>query len=330
VLLVGLGFSLATAMAMASGVAAQTDGCCQYSVRTGNQNQRRCADLSQEACVALKPGGTFLRGLQCDGLLQRCLHSVAPPTVPPTLTRTTTPTRTPTPPPQSLVHGCCQINDRHRLGQSTCGNDIVEASCIEDFGVAAEFCENCSCSSHTDPGFSRDPGQCVAWTPGPTRTPTATPVRAPIGCCQLDNLRRVGHAVCGNTIAQLSCLGDYAGVPSFCLDCACSSHSAAGFSLDPGACVTRTPTPVPTRTPTPQLGCCELANFRGGHDSICGAVTEAACEADTRGQPTFCTNCVCSSHSGPGFVVSRGSCVGNRRPKRLSRPHVPHPPHAPH
>jgi len=322
-------FSIVLIASLAGAGTAQDDGCCQYKVRGAGGTERRCMNLSEDACTTLKAVSTFLRGLKCDDRSQRCLQVVPPPTATLTPTGSLTPTRTPTPLPQTQVHGCCQVNDPHRVGGSTCGNDIVEASCLQDFGSATVFCQNCSCSSHPEPGFSRSMGLCVRWTATPTRTPTPTPVRPPIGCCQLDDLRRTGHPVCGNAISQVGCLDDYAGVPSFCLDCVCSSHSGAGFDLAPGACVTRTPTPSPTTTSTPRVGCCELDAFNGGPGSVCGdQVSESSCLSDSRGTPRFCVNCACSSHTGPGITFTSGACQ-QLRPVRPHGPHIPRGPRAP-
>lgn len=316
----------AAALWIARTAPAQEDGCCQYTVRTGNQTQRRCADLSKAECAALKPVSTFLRGLECDTRTQQCARTVPTLTPTPIPTRTITPTRTPTARPQSQVRGCCQLNSAPRPG-SICGNDIVAASCEATNTV---FCESCTCSSHDEDGFTRAQGVCLAFTPAPTRTPTPTPVRTPIGCCELENLRHISNPVCGNAIAQASCFSDYAGSPSFCLDCVCSSHDDGGFTLDAGACVTKTPTRTPTRTPVPKMGCCQLDAFSGGHTAVCGnQVSEAACLSDSRGTPSFCAACVCSSHTGAGFTAARGGCVDRRRPARPVRPHIPRPPRSP-
>ena len=166
-----------------------------------------------------------------------------------------------------------------------------------------------------------------------TPTPTPTAVES-IGCCQLDNLRRLGHSVCGNAIGESSCLTEFAGVPSFCPECVCSSHPGPGFDLAPGACVTPEPTPTPTPIPEEAKGCCQLEGLHGAPSSICGnAIRQGSCLSDFPAQATFCSNCVCSSHSGSGFLLSRGVCVespsGRPRGHQLHGPGGPHHPGTP-
>jgi len=164
--------------------------------------------------------------------------------------RTATPTRTPTktPTPTFTPHGpigCCQLEHLRRVGHPVCGNEVTEASCLNDFEGDASFCLDCLCSSHPGPGFEFGVGLCIPRTPTPTRTPTLTPTITPPpsatpithGCCQLDNASGLGQSICGNDIQQSSCLNDFDGEPTFCPTCVCSSHNGAGFTTAPGACV---------------------------------------------------------------------------------------------
>jgi hypothetical protein len=307
---------------------AQEVGCCQFTVRSDSGSERRCRDLVRAQCTTLLSVSTFLPDMRCNGLTQRCVRSLPPPTSTPIATRTRTFTPTPTPMPPQLARGCCQINDRHRPWESTCGNDVTEATC-EQSGHDTEFCRDCDCSSHSEAGFTGALGICVQRTPTPTRTPTpaARPDGRRGGCCQIDNLRRVGHPVCGNAIDEASCLQDYAGNATFCPDCVCTSHDGAGFDLTAGACVTRTPTPTPTRMPTPRIGCCQLDRFRGSAFTVCGnLLTEDACRGDSRGVPRFVFGGTCSSHTTPGFGTARGVCVQTRRPGRPRPIRLPRPP----
>lgn len=159
-------------------------------------------------------------------------------------------------------------------------------------------------------------------TPRQSPTPTATPRVDPMGCCQLDSLRRVGHSVCGNALSQTSCLNDFTGVPAFCANCVCSSHPQRGFDLDAGACVT------PTPTQSEPKGCCQLDHLTGVRGSVCGnAIRQSTCINDFPGGGTFCADCVCASHTGPGFQFTTGTCGTPPTPGRPR--HNPHPPHRP-
>ena len=148
-------------------------------------------------------------------------------------------------------------------------------------------------------------------TPPPTTTRTATPTPTePSGCCQVDNVRTVGHAICGNDVSQTSCLNETKGAPVFCPDCACSSHSTTGFSFDVGVCVTRTPTPTVTATPAERRGCCQLTGLRGANGAVCGNdVRESTCLQEFDADAVFCAECVCSSHSTSGVDLAPGLCI---------------------
>jgi hypothetical protein len=150
-------------------------------------------------------------------------------------------------------------------------------------------------------------------TPTPTATPTKTATPTPTerrGCCQVDNIRTVGHAICGNEISETSCLNETKGDPVFCANCECSSHSSGGFSFDAGVCATRTPTPTVTATPAERRGCCQLTGLRGAKGAVCGNdVRESTCLDAFDADAVFCPECVCSSHTGPGVDLVPGLCV---------------------
>jgi hypothetical protein len=211
--------------------------------------------------------------------------------------------------------GCCQFFTRpgsQRHSQRQC-EDVTQQECTV-LRVRSTFLVGWHCDSGTQ--------RCNAKSTGPTPTPTAV---EQIGCCQLDNLRQVTQPVCGNEISDVSCANDFAGTPTFCADCVCSSHPDAGFDLAPGVCM---PRPTPTPAPSAVRGCCQLENLRGAPSSICGnAILQISCFSDFAAQASFCKNCACSSHSGSGFDLSRGKCVspGSSRPPR----HGPQPPSIP-
>jgi len=223
--------ALACALALPERAPAQDEmGCCEFSA-SGN---RRCGDLTRDECMVLKTRGVFLRGRQCDADTQQCvlMNAGGRPTATPTAT----------PVPHVARRGCCQLNNLPRTHNSVCGNDVDESDCLSNFAGAATFCADCECSSHSDPGFDIDPGICV---PRPTPTPTAV---EPHGCCQLDNLPGARSSVCGNDIAQSVCLTAFAGQPTFCAKCKCSSHSGAGIDVSPGTCIAP-PSGRPRRQP---------------------------------------------------------------------------------
>lgn len=172
-----------------------------------------------------------------------------------------TPTvRTPTATPVPV--GCCQVNRTKRTTYPICGNVISKLDCLNDFANQGTFCETCSCTSHSGPGFEFSAGVCAS---NPTRTPTSTPTSTPTptaasGCCQINSSRPGPRPfICGNQIDRESCLQNYGSDASYCRDCVCSSHSGAGFTFAPGTCLsrgggsTRPRPPRPTRPPRPQL-----------------------------------------------------------------------------
>ncbi len=211
--------------------------------------------------------------------------------------------------------GCCQFFT-HAAGAGNHGrrqcDEVTQQECAV-LRARSTFLAGWQCNPQTQ--------HCTVKPSGPPPTPTAT---AQIGCCQLDGLRQLAGSVCGNDISDVSCANDFAGTPTFCADCVCSSHPGTGFDLSPGACV---PPPTPTPIPAQVRGCCQLDNLRGAPSSICGnAIRQEACLNDFDAQPTFCQNCICSSHSREGFDLTRGVCAaaGNRRPR-----HAPEPPGGP-
>lgn len=177
----------------------------------------------------------------------------------------------------------------------------------------------------------RTPGVRTA-TPTSTTVPTRTATPEPQGCCQVEPVSSTGAPFCGNRIQESDCFEAWGARASFCLNCECSSHSAPGFTFDRGTCVTRIPTvtatptasPTATATATPAVrtGCCRINTSRPGpRPYICGnAIEETSCLNDFGRDATFCAECVCSTHSGPGFGTSSGSCIGDAPPTRRSRP----------
>lgn len=228
--------------------------------------------------------------------------------------------------PQALraqeAEGCCQFFARSdgnplRRGVRRC-TDSTRQQC-DLLKASSSFFRGFRCDLRFQRCGSRLPSS--AFTP----TPTATPVPESMGCCQLDNVRRLDHSVCGNAMTQTSCLGDFSGSATFCANCVCSSHSDPGFTLDDGSCIVR---PTPTPTPSGPRGCCQLDHLTGVRGSVCGnAISESTCLNDFPGDGTFCADCVCSSHTGPGFQFVSGTCVPPATPTRPR--HNPHPPHRP-
>jgi hypothetical protein len=237
---------------------AQSDlGCCQF-LTTGSSPARRCATLTRTQCDALRPTSTFFRGQRCDSVRQRCVFQL-PPTTAPTPTPTSTAVASPTPTPTKEPRGCCEVAASRAVPFPFCGNSVSAAECFGAFGFRAAFCENCTCSAHSSPGFQLVPGGCVppAFTPTPvaTRTPTLAPSpprRTPpatptatytptpgIGCCEVP-VSGGQASFCGNQVRREVCLGSFPGA-SFCPTCRCSSHSEAGFGTQPGRCVPQRP-----------------------------------------------------------------------------------------
>lgn len=200
-------------------------------------------------------------------------------------------------------NGCCQFFVRSSAGVSSrqCEN-LTRPQCAT-LRSRSTFLSGWQCNLHLQ--------RCAESVAAGEFTPTPTPTAAEsTGCCQLDNLRRVGHPVCGNDVSESSCLTEFAGVATFCADCVCSSHDSSGFDLAAGVCVTPEPTPTPTPAPENLKGCCQLEGLHGAPNSICGnEIQQSSCLGDFPAQATFCQNCVCSSHSGSGFTLTRGACV---------------------
>jgi hypothetical protein len=228
--------------------------------------------------------------------------------------------------------GCCQFLSRSTdaspsKGQRRC-DDLTRRECSL-LKPGSVFLRRWVCDQQSQ--------RCILGvlpsTPTPTATPTKTPTPSPTqprGCCQVDDVRSVGHAICGNDITQTSCLNETKGEPSFCADCACSSHSESGFSFDIGTCVTHTPTPTVTATPAERRGCCQLTGLRGANGAVCGnEVRESTCLHEFDADAVFCANCVCSSHSTTGVDLAPGLCVPPPS-TRGPRPRPTRPPHLPH
>lgn len=70
-------------------------------------------------------------------------------------------------------------------------------------------------------------------------------------------------------------------------------------------------TPTPTATPTAaHPGCCQLDHLHRTTASVCGnQISQVSCANDFAEPGTFCADCVCSSHAGPGFDLSPGVCA---------------------
>lgn len=167
------------------------------------------------------------------------------------------------------------------------------------------------------------------------RTATPTPTPEPQGCCQAEPASRTGVPICGNQIKRSDCTAAFGSRARFCENCDCTSHSGPGFTFDRGVCaepapVTPSLTPTATTTPTPVVrqGCCQVNTSRPGpHPFVCGnGIDQDSCLNDFGAGATFCADCVCSSHSGPGFGNGSGTCL---RPGGGSRPRPTRPPRPP-
>jgi hypothetical protein len=105
-------------------------------------------------------------------------------------------------------------------------------------------------------------------------------------------------------------LNDFQGNASFCANCICSSHRAPGFDLSAGLCVPVTGTPTATPTPVGRTGCCQLDNVHRLRQPVCGnQINEVSCLNDFGGEPSFCPDCTCTSHSSSGFEFTTGVCA---------------------
>ena len=225
--------------------------------------------------------------------------------------------------------GCCQFLSRSADGTPSKAlrrcDDLTRRECSL-LKPGSVFLRHWTCDSQSQRCFVGAPPSTLTPTASPTKTPTPSPTQAR-GCCQVDNIRTVGHAICGNDVSQTSCLNETKGDPVFCADCECSSHSEAGFSFDVGTCVTRTPTPTVTATPAERRGCCQLTGLRGANGAVCGNdVRESTCLQEFDAEAVFCADCVCSSHTSGGVDLAPGLCVPPS-PTRGPRPHrAPRPP----
>jgi len=223
--------------------------------------------------------------------------------------------------------GCCQYSSRPADGQSggrqaRCTNTTrAECNLLRPNSV---FFRRWGCDD--------DIQRCVIGfrtktpTPTPTATPTrtATPKRDRVGCCQLDNVDRVGRPMCANAIDETSCLTEFEGDPTFCVDCSCAAPPRPGFEFALGRCLTNTPRPTATPTPPEPRGCCQLNRSRGPHGSICGNdITMGSCLEEFGSGATFCADCTCSSHREPGFDLAPGACQQPRPTPRPRRPAHP-------
>ena len=224
--------------------------------------------------------------------------------------------------------GCCQFLARPADGsQSPKGlrrcDDLTRRECSL-LKPGSTFLRRWTCDAPTQRCLIGVLPSTPTPTATPTKTATATPTE-PRGCCQVDNIRTVGHAICGNEISLTSCLNETKGDPVFCANCECSSHSGGGFSFDVGVCATRTPTPTVTATPAERRGCCQLTGLRGTKGAVCGNdVRESTCLDEFDAEAVFCPECVCSSHAGSGVDLVPGVCVPptptpGPRPRRTRR-----------
>lgn len=174
----------------------------------------------------------------------------------------------------------------------------------------------------------------------PTRTATPTATPEPLGCCQNDPVSRNQPPICGNAVKQSDCVRAFGNRARFCADCGCSSHTTPGFTFQGGECVdlapprpTATATATVTSTPTPDSGCCQVNTSRPGpRPYVCGNdITRDSCLNDFGAGATFCADCVCSTHTSPGFGSASGTCLGRSstsrprpvRPTRAPRPTRP-------
>jgi len=231
--------------------------------------------------------------------------------------------------------GCCQFLSRSAAGTSATAqrrcDDLTRRECSL-LKPGSVFLRRWVCDTPSQRCLLGAAPSTLTPTATPTKTPTPTPPE-PRGCCQVDNIRTVGHAICGNDISQTSCLNETKGAPAFCADCACSSHPGTGFSFDVGICVTQTPTPTVTATPAEKRGCCQLTRLRGANGVVCGNdVRESTCLQEFDADAVFCADCVCSSHAGTGVDLLPGVCVPptstpGPRPHRPPRPSGRQPHH---
>ncbi|MGH3054839.1 MAG: hypothetical protein ACRDL7_07660 [Gaiellaceae bacterium] len=228
--------------------------------------------------------------------------------------------------------GCCQFLSRSTdaspsRGQRRC-DDLTRRECSL-LKPGSVFLCHWACDSQSQRCLLGVLPSTYTPTPTPTKTPTPSPTE-PRGCCQVDNVRTVHHAICGNEVSMTSCLNETKGEPSFCADCECSSHSGPGYSFDVGVCVTRTPTPTVTATPEERSGCCQLTGLSGARGAVCGNVRESTCLHGFDADAVFCADCVCSSHSSPGVDLVPGLCMpptptrGPRTRPTARPPRLPH------
>jgi hypothetical protein len=222
-------------------------GCCQLSNVSGSRVPICGNNIDEISCLHDFSGtAQFCADCVCSSHAGSGFDTTAGSCVPRPPTATPTPTPTATPP-----LGCCQLANVRRVGNTVCGNQLTEASCMNDFEGDPTFFATFVCSSHSGPGFDLNAGQCMPRTPLPTLTgtpiPTATSTPAS-GCCQIDNFTGLDHPICGNNVSHASCLNDFGTQVTFCPECTCSSHTGDGFDLSDGVC---SPPPRPRHQPGP-------------------------------------------------------------------------------
>lgn len=222
-------------------------GCCQLDNVSGSRVPICGNDINETSCLHDFSGDAhFCADCVCSSHSGSGFDTAAgscvprPPTATPTRTPTVTATATATPP-----LGCCELANIRGVGNTVCGNQLTQISCMNDFQGDPTFFANFVCSSHTASGFDLNPGNCVPRTPAPTPMATSTPSS---GCCQIDNFTGLDHPICGNNVSRASCLNDFGTQVTFCPECKCTSHSGDGFDLGDGVCQ---PPPRPRHRPEP-------------------------------------------------------------------------------
>src|SRR5574341_1201655 len=135
--------------------------------------------------------------------------------------------------------GCCQFSVRSSdsSGRTKGSKQCADSTRQECLGLrsSSTFLRGFRCNAAAQRcALSVPPPRTPTITLTPTPTPTQTLQPEAVGCCQLNNLRRAGQAACGNQISESSCLNDYAGQPTFCVDCTCTSHTGPGITFDQG------------------------------------------------------------------------------------------------
>ncbi len=246
--------------------------------------------------------------------------------------------------------GCCAFSVPGSVPARRCAQ-LTRSQC-DSLRPVATFFRGQRCDTRRQRcvlavGAPAVPTSTATATPTPSSIPSQTPTPVVAGCCEVAASRAIPFPICGNQVPRDQCLAVFGFRASFCENCGCTSHEESGFSLQPGGCVsptptrtvppTRTPTmrprqspPRPTATPTatPAAGCCEVPVTSGVRPpEFCGNhIAREVCLGQFSGA-RFCPDCVCSSHSGEGFGTAPGVCV--HRPARPRPPRAPLPPRAP-